>query len=140
VQQFKQLRDFPPSEVGNYAFFFKADGVDKRRYNAPTAAEVAGFMPGGENTGGHREFKVRCRDGDDTAWEMDDLHALCDPLRFVLFHPRGERGYNKDEKQHGSATKKLLLMEATKFFLHDYLCLFRLWCPSIPGVGHRSVL
>ena len=89
VQQYKQMCDFPVSEVGNYEFVFKTNGIDKRRYNAPVAAEVAGFMPGGEGTGGHREFKVRCRDGGSNVWAMNDMHPLCDPMRFVLFHPRG---------------------------------------------------
>lgn len=36
-----------------WVLHFKVDGsVDRRRYNAPTAADVAGFMPGGCMQGG----------------------------------------------------------------------------------------
>lgn len=130
VQQFKQMGNFPPEDVGKFDYVFKTDGtIDKQvrhpgRYNAPTAGqgEVAGFMAGGEDSGGDREFKVYCRnmDGrDSNAWEMGDLHPLCDPLRFVLFHPRGEPGFTADMKQAGNGTKKLTLQQATRFYLHD---------------------
>jgi hypothetical protein len=40
-----------PQDMPNmpeWELVFKTDGsVDRRRYNAPTAGEVAGFMPGG---------------------------------------------------------------------------------------------
>lgn len=40
---YQDLPDMPEWEL-----VFKTDGsVDRRRYNAPTAGEVAGFMPGG---------------------------------------------------------------------------------------------
>jgi hypothetical protein len=39
-------QDLP--DVPEWELVFKTDGsVDRRRYNAPTASEVAGFMPGG---------------------------------------------------------------------------------------------
>lgn len=35
-----------------WVLHFRVDGsVDRRRYNAPTIADVAGFMPGGSMTG-----------------------------------------------------------------------------------------
>jgi hypothetical protein len=40
------LQDLP--DMPEWELVFKTDGsVDRRRYNAPTAGEVAGFMPGG---------------------------------------------------------------------------------------------
>lgn len=45
------LQDLP--DLPEWELVFKTDGsVDRRRYNAPTAGEVAGFMPGGYEIGG----------------------------------------------------------------------------------------
>lgn len=43
-------------DLPEYVLEFQVDGtVDRRRYNAPTAADVAGFMPGGCRTASLRE-------------------------------------------------------------------------------------
>jgi hypothetical protein len=48
VQQYKQVCQLSPAEVPQYDLVLLASGTpDKRRYNLPTANEVAGVMPGG---------------------------------------------------------------------------------------------
>jgi hypothetical protein len=95
VRRFQQVMDLPEAELAQYEIVLRADGtVDRRRYNAPTGhgqSEVAGFMPG-EAQGPRREVKVRARGGGLT--RISDLHLAYDPLHFVLFHPRGERGWD----------------------------------------------
>jgi hypothetical protein len=47
VRKFRLAMDIPAEEVAQYRIVFKLDGtIDKRRYNAPVAPEVAGFIPG----------------------------------------------------------------------------------------------
>ena len=48
VQQYKQVCQLSPAEVPQYDLVLLASGTpDKRRYNLPSANEVAGVMPGG---------------------------------------------------------------------------------------------
>ncbi len=47
VQRFKQVMDMPAHDLPQWEVVIKVDGnVDKCRYNAPTAFEVAGLLPG----------------------------------------------------------------------------------------------
>jgi hypothetical protein len=47
VQRFKQVMDMPVHDLPQWEIVIRVDGnVDKRRYNAPTAPEVAGLLPG----------------------------------------------------------------------------------------------
>jgi hypothetical protein len=47
VQHFKQVMDMPAQDLPQWEVVIRVDGnVDKRRYNAPTAPEVAGLLPG----------------------------------------------------------------------------------------------
>eukprot|EP00775_Hariotina_reticulata_P001913 gene1913-biopygen3406 len=79
-------------------------GVDRRRYNATTGGEVAGFMPGdGEgDAAGHRDIQVQFRDGN--LQTLNYCKAAYDPLHFVLFHPHGERGWHPDLRQSAAST------------------------------------
>eukprot|EP00775_Hariotina_reticulata_P002706 gene2706-biopygen4321 len=67
VQQFKDLPNLPDWEL-----IIRTDGsVDRRRYNAPTGGEVAGFMPGdGEgDAAGHRDIQVPFRVHSTSWWQ-----------------------------------------------------------------------
>jgi hypothetical protein len=47
VQRFKQVMDMPTHDLPQWEVVIRVDGnVDKRHYNAPTAPEVAGLLPG----------------------------------------------------------------------------------------------
>jgi hypothetical protein len=47
VQRFKQVMDMPAHDLPQWEVVIRVNGnVDKRRYNAPTAPEVAGLLPG----------------------------------------------------------------------------------------------
>ena len=64
VQQYKQVCQLSPAEVPQYDLVLLASGTpDKRRYNLPTANEVAGVMPGGlvgARGGGGGQLSTRC--------------------------------------------------------------------------------
>jgi hypothetical protein len=46
VQRFKQVMDMPAHNLLQWEVVIRVNGnVDKRRYNAPTAFEVAGLLP-----------------------------------------------------------------------------------------------
>jgi hypothetical protein len=106
---------------------FRTNGtVDKRRYNAPTAAEVGGFMPGAEgHTVGPRDIVVRARAGvrpdhgcDRDLVRLNDLHPLYDTLHYVLLHPNGEHGWHVGIRKNGS-NAKLTIKQAAVFYMHD---------------------
>ncbi len=47
VQRFKQVMDMPAHDLRQWEVVIRVDdNVDKRRYNSPTAPEVAGLLPG----------------------------------------------------------------------------------------------
>jgi hypothetical protein len=47
VQRFKQVMDMHAHDLPQWEVVIRVDGnVDKRRYNAPTAPEVVGLLPG----------------------------------------------------------------------------------------------
>jgi hypothetical protein len=46
VQCFKQVMDMPAHDLPQWEVIIRVNGnVDKRRYNVPTAPEVAGLLP-----------------------------------------------------------------------------------------------
>ncbi len=105
VQQFRQTTQDIWDQ--NHALeereiFISTNGdVDHRRYNAPTGLgqnEVAGIMPGSEDSGldKRREIRIRARGNPNDLHFISDAHKFYYSLHFVLFHPRGEQGWEKD--------------------------------------------
>ncbi|KAH9547373.1 hypothetical protein CY35_11G030800 [Sphagnum magellanicum] len=82
VQRFKQVMDMPTHDLPQWEVVIMVDGnVDKRRYNAPTAPEVAGLLPGnGDEPVRGRDIRVRARGGG--LWRISGLHPAYDPLHF----------------------------------------------------------
>jgi hypothetical protein len=66
--------------------------LDQKRYNQPTAAEVAVIIPGtGEEQFDHREIILQSRTG--PLKRISELHSAYLPLRYPLLHPHGEQGW-----------------------------------------------
>jgi hypothetical protein len=63
---------------------------DRRRYNLPTADEVAIILPGA-SADQPRDIVLRCRDG--FLQRISDLHTAYTPLQYPLLFPRGENGW-----------------------------------------------
>ena len=76
---------------------------DPRRYNTPTAAEVAGFFPGGEEeaVGSKQDIIVHMHGGG--VQYLNDLNPAYTPLHFVLLFPRGEPGWHPAIRKHSPA-------------------------------------
>ncbi|THV03739.1 hypothetical protein K435DRAFT_561317, partial [Dendrothele bispora CBS 962.96] len=84
-------------------------GQDRRRYNLPTADEVAAIVPDGNQGAENRDIILRLRPQDRDANEegadycgalqrVSDGHAAYAPLHYVLLFPRGEPGWHWDLK------------------------------------------
>ena len=74
-----------------------APGHDRRRYNLPTADEVAVILPGvdGSNTQlRERDIVLQNRGG--ALQTISDLHPAYVPLYYVLLFPFGENGWHPD--------------------------------------------
>jgi hypothetical protein len=72
--------------------------LDSRRYNRPTAAEVAVIMPGtGEESVDRREIVLHSRAG--PLKRISELHSAYLPLRYPLLHPHGEQGWSLSLKE-----------------------------------------
>jgi hypothetical protein len=66
---------------------------DQRRYNRPTASEVAAILPGtGEERVNPREIILKTRDG--ALQQISELHSGYLPLRYPLLFPYGEQGWH----------------------------------------------
>jgi len=97
-----QACDIPNNEVNEYEIVFRENTVQRRRYNAPTAGEVAAFIPGTEDEDvRRREVRVtmRATTGNEGMTRIPVSHPAYDPLHFVLFHPNGEAGWHWDMKK-----------------------------------------
>lgn len=72
-------------------------GNDRRRYNLPTAEEVAVVLPGDGSSGDGRDIILRNR-APTTApmLRISDIHPAYTPLYYVLLFPRGENGWHQD--------------------------------------------
>ncbi|KAJ6536878.1 hypothetical protein B0H19DRAFT_962638, partial [Mycena capillaripes] len=72
-------------------------GNDRRRYNLPTAEEVAVILPGDGSSGEGRDIILRNRlPADSPMLRISDNHPAYTPLYFVLLFPRGEHGWHPD--------------------------------------------
>ena len=66
---------------------------DQRRYNQPTANEVAIIIPGtGEEPVDRRDIVLQSRSG--PLKRISELHSAYLPLRYPLLHPHGEQGWS----------------------------------------------
>ncbi|KAF8072148.1 hypothetical protein FPV67DRAFT_1371020, partial [Lyophyllum atratum] len=69
-----------------------APGLDHRRYNLPTADEVAVILPDGDAASQPRDIQIHRRDG--ALRTISNLHPAYVPLYYVLLFPRGEPGWH----------------------------------------------
>lgn len=66
-------------------------GPDRRRYNAPTADQVAVIIPDNQNVSHPRDIVLRMRQG--PLQQISELHPSYVPLQYPLIFPRGESGW-----------------------------------------------
>ncbi|KAJ6566058.1 hypothetical protein B0H19DRAFT_1024942 [Mycena capillaripes] len=83
-------------------------GNDRRRYNLPTAEEIAVVLPGDDSSGDGRDIILRNRVPTDSPMlRISDLHPAYSPLYYVLLFPRGEHGWHSDLYLAAEAGKNL---------------------------------
>jgi hypothetical protein len=72
-------------------------GNDRRRYNLPSAEEVAVILPGDGSSGDGRDIILRNRaPAESPMLRISDIHPAYTPLYYVLLFPRGEHGWHPD--------------------------------------------
>ncbi|KAF9552571.1 hypothetical protein CPC08DRAFT_617191, partial [Agrocybe pediades] len=88
-------------------------GLDRRRYNLPTADEVAVILPGNTATQ-PRDIVLRLRSG--PLQRISDCHPAYAPLQYPLLFPYGENGWYPEMKLYErSDTRRLTL---TRYVAH----------------------
>ncbi|KAL1715610.1 hypothetical protein EV715DRAFT_207123, partial [Schizophyllum commune] len=70
-------------------------GCDRRRYNEPTAEEVAMILPGDGSANEKRDIVIykRLPEGQRQLFRISECHAAYAPLHYVLLFPYGEYGW-----------------------------------------------
>lgn len=99
VQQFRHASEFLKDnpETDFKLIIHQDKNLDKRRYNCPTADEIACIVVGDEN--GKAELKrqiclyKRGHDDGNYLQFIQDTHSAYDPLHYVLMFPYGDNGW-----------------------------------------------
>ena len=77
------------------------DHLDHRRYNRPTASEIAVIMPGtGEEQFDKRDIVLQARNG--PFKRISELHSAYCPLRYPILFPNGQQGWHPDMRSNSS--------------------------------------
>ncbi|KAJ7308651.1 hypothetical protein DFH08DRAFT_636270, partial [Mycena albidolilacea] len=72
-------------------------GDDRRRYNLPTADEVAVVLPGDGSEGNRCDIILHNRTASNSPlMRISDMHPAYSPLYFVLLFPHREHGWHPD--------------------------------------------
>ena len=86
--------------------FYHEPSADQRRYNDPTASEIAAVF---ETTDGappsHRQITVYGKEGGLQKIDYDSMH--CDPMCYTLIWPCGETGWHIDMPCEGVRQTKI---------------------------------
>lgn len=116
VRTFRQARELNANASFSVRIFDRVQGIDQRRYNAPTAAEVAAVFIEGEGAE-QRQRDIVLFKNDGQLQRINQLHPMYDALAYPLFFPHGGYGWNVELRHSDDQTKKLTLLEYQKFHL-----------------------
>lgn len=86
------LSHYPVNEDVSVRLIVDAN-QDRRRYNLPSADDVAILLPG-EGTGDFRDIVLRCREG--PLHRINECHPAYSPLHYTLLFPLGSAGWRSD--------------------------------------------
>jgi hypothetical protein len=103
-QAYQVMSSKPPEEHHNLAVrLHMSDSADGRRYNLPTANEIAAVVPGNgeEDVSSHRDIILRLIGG--SLKRVSQLSPVYDALHYVLLFPRGEHGWHDELPLHPGA-------------------------------------
>jgi hypothetical protein len=98
-QAYQIMMEKPPEEQANiHARIVLQPSADSRRYNLPTADEVAAIIPGSgeEEVDQHREIILRLKTPAQggSLKRISHLNPLYSPLHYVLLFPHGDQGWH----------------------------------------------
>ncbi|UYV79998.1 hypothetical protein LAZ67_18001365 [Cordylochernes scorpioides] len=129
VQQFKTALENLPSDA--YSVVVNANrtppGQHPRRYNAPTANEVAVVLAG--NQFGSRDIVLRQRDN--VLQHVSDTHRFYDALQYPLNIWKGQEGYSFYIPQIDPNTRQPLSSKVSSMDFYGYFIMVRRNSPNV---------
>ncbi|UYV82863.1 hypothetical protein LAZ67_22001131, partial [Cordylochernes scorpioides] len=129
VQQFKTAHENLPSDA--YRVVVNADrtppGQHPRRYNAPTANEVAVVLAG--NQFGSRDIVLHQRDN--LLQHVSDTHRFYDALQYPLIFWKGQEGYSFHIPQIDPNTRQPLSSKVSSMDFYGYFIMVRRNSPNV---------
>ncbi|UYV73054.1 hypothetical protein LAZ67_10001682 [Cordylochernes scorpioides] len=129
VQQFKTALENLPSDA--YRVVVNADrtppGQHPRRYNAPTANEVAVVLAG--NQFGSRDIVLHQRDN--LLQHVSDTHRFYDALQYPLIFWIGQEGYSFHIPQIDPNTRQPLSSKVSSMDFYGYFIMVRRNSPNV---------
>ncbi|ETW85281.1 hypothetical protein HETIRDRAFT_44213, partial [Heterobasidion irregulare TC 32-1] len=104
--------------------------TDHRRYNEPTADEVAAIIPGSgdEEVDLHRDIVVRYNHGG--LKHFSHLHPHYSPLHYVTLFPHGEQGFHPNIPAHPGPNGQMLSSKVSQRCYYAYRLMRRLLDPE----------
>jgi hypothetical protein len=105
-----------------------APGTDRRRYNLPTADEVAVILPTNVTSTEARDIVLQRRGG--ALQRISDCHPAYVPLQYPLLFPYGENGWHPAlEYNNAEEARRITQTRFAAYRLHDraaeFSCLLR---------------
>ncbi|UYV75392.1 hypothetical protein LAZ67_13000113 [Cordylochernes scorpioides] len=129
VHQFETALENLPSDA--YRIVVNADrtppGQHPRRYNAPTANEVAVVLAG--NQFGSRDIVLRQRDN--LLQHVSDTHRFYDALQYPLIFWKGQEGYSFHIPQINPNTRQPLSSKVSSMDFYGYFIMVRRNSPNV---------
>ncbi|UYV76088.1 hypothetical protein LAZ67_13002495 [Cordylochernes scorpioides] len=129
VQQFKTALENLPSDA--YRVVVNADrtppGQHPRRYNAPTANEVAVVLAG--NQFGSRDIVLHQRDN--LLQHVSDTHRFYDAIQYPLIFWKGQEGYSFHIPQIDPNTSQPLSSKVSSMDFYGYFIMVRRNSPNV---------
>ncbi len=112
-QAYQIMQETPPELQANVRVALVLQpGDDPRRYNLPTANDVAAIIPGSgeEDVDEHRGIMLRYKNGG--LRPISHLNPLYSPLHYIMLFPKGDHGWHPKiditQPEDGSARSKYI--------------------------------
>lgn len=120
------VRELPPEQHRDMQIRLHLQpGTDARRYNLPTADEIAVVVPGdgSENVQDSRDIVIQYQGG--ALRRISHLHQSYSSLHYVLLFPRGENGWHLNmplQQQEGQNTRAKKVTQILYYAYRLFTC------------------
>lgn len=109
----------PDANVNILAYLHYTSDKDKRRYNLPSADEIAVIIPGdGSEPVAMRDIVLHLREGNGLR-QISELHPAYLPLHYVLFFPHGELGWAPDVQRQTTGGGRMSQMDFYSYMFFE---------------------